>query len=97
MSHRSPPAGYYGTPWLSYMAQTPFVLWQFVTLCGLSFPYTSLMLLYAGIVFYYVTLLLHYVNWTLRFVHLSLHYVALLFAFVGLIHLCRVDSFTIPI
>ena len=53
--------------------------------------------LYADIVFHYMTLLLHYANCTLRFVHLSSHYVALLFAFVGLIHLCRVDSFTIPL
>ena len=85
MSHRSPPVGCYETPLLSYTAQTPCVLWQFVTLCGLSLLFTNLMLLYVGLVFHYLTLLLSYMNWPLRFVHLSIRYVGLFFTNAGLI------------
>ena len=85
MSHRSPPIGSYGTPWQSYMARIPCVLWECVILCGLYFLYMNLMLLYAGLVVRYVTLLLRYVNWQFRFVHLSLRCVGLLFAYAGLI------------
>ena len=85
MSHRSPPVGSCGKPWLSYMAQIPCDLWECVILCGLLFLYMNLMLLYVGWVVRYVTLLLRYVNWQFRFVHLSLRYVGLLFAYAGLI------------
>ena len=93
MSHRSPPVCSYGTPWLSYVAQIPCVLWECVTLCGLLFLYMNLMLLHVGLVVRYVTLLLRYVNWQFRFVHLSLRCVGLLFAYAGLILHCRIYSF----